>query len=152
MIAKYRPAVFILSYAKTPNGFECLILKRKLHWKGWEFPKGGIEKSDGKNLIKTVKRELKEETGLPALKIKKFSFKGKYKYDKNYPDRKGWIGQAFKLFSVEVKKSNKIKLDKREHAGFKWVEFEEAKSKLTWKNQKKSLIIVNGFLQKPTAL
>lgn len=147
MRGKYRPAVFILTYAKTPQGIQYLILKRKLHWKGWEFPKGGIEKSDGKNLAMTVRRELKEETGLNAIKIKKFNFKGRYKYNKNYPDRLGWIGQTYQLFSAEVKKSNRIKLDKLEHAGFKWLKFSEAKKRLSWSNQKKALKIVNNFLR-----
>ncbi len=148
MLGRYRPAIFILTYALTKKGIEYLILKRKLHWTGWEFPKGGIDGNDGKSLIHTLNRELNEETGLKALKIKKFNFSGKYKYDKEYPDRRGLIGQTYKLFSVEVKKSKRIKLDKIEHAGFRWVNFKEAKDKLTWNNQKRALKIVNNFLNK----
>jgi hypothetical protein len=40
---KYRKAVFIVVYRRTKNIFnkqnKLLILKRKLHWAGWEFPK-----------------------------------------------------------------------------------------------------------------
>ena len=39
----YRKSVFIVVYRKTEKGILYLILKRKLHWVGWEFPKGGIE-------------------------------------------------------------------------------------------------------------
>ena len=41
-------------------------LKRKLHWTGWEFPKGGIGFLETKK--NCIKREIKEEIGL---KIKK---------------------------------------------------------------------------------
>ncbi len=165
---KYRKAVFIVTYAKerhrhTPNQvglkedfnkkslqraknkISYLILKRKLHWKGWEFPKGGINFLEGKR--KAVKREVKEETGLEILKIKKFNINGKYKYDKKYPDRPKIIGQTFSLYAVEVKKG-KVKIDKKEHSDYKWLEFEKAIKKLTWPNQKKCIEVVNRELKK----
>jgi len=45
---KYRKAVFVLLYSKTKKWIEYLLLKRKLHWKGWEFPKGKIEPGEKK--------------------------------------------------------------------------------------------------------
>jgi len=44
----YRKAVFVVVYRETKTGKDrkYLILKRKLHWKGWEFPKGGLEKGE----------------------------------------------------------------------------------------------------------
>ena len=98
---KYRKAVFIIVHSKTKKGFEYLILKRKLHWKGWEFVKGGRRFFESRTC--TARREVKEETGLKILGIKKFNFSGKYKYDKEYTDRKGFVGQTFYLFSAEVK-------------------------------------------------
>ncbi len=139
---RYRKGVFIVVYCKD----KYLILKRKLHWKGWEFPKGGVEK--GEKILDTVKRELKEETGLDALNIKKFNFSGKYKYDKKYEDRKGLLGQTFEmLYAVEVKKA-KIFIDKKEHSGFAWKNFDKALRKLTWENQKKCLKMVDEWLNK----
>lgn len=137
---KYRNAVFIVVYSKIKGKTEYLILKRKLHWKGWEFPKGGIEKSEKE--LSAVKRELKEETGLSAIKIKKFEEKGKYDYNKKLSDRKGIKGQKYRLYSAEVKKA-KLKLDKLEHSGHKWLSFKEAYKKLKWSNQKKCLAVVN---------
>ena len=141
----FRKAVFIVTYYRTDKEHTLyLLLKRKLHWVGWEFPKGGVNNSE--NLIKAVKRELKEETGQTALNIKNHYFSGKYKYPRVYPDRKGIIGQTYKLFSAEVK-SKKIILDKKEHTAYKWLSFEKAIKRLTYDNQKKCLRIVDKSLR-----
>ena len=140
---KYRKGVFIIVYFKSKQNIEYLILNRKLHWKGWEFPKGKIERFETKKIA--VKRELKEETGLSPIKIKSFKEKGKYKYKKILADRPEYIGQTYSLFAVEVKKG-KIKIDKREHLDYKWVDFKNALEKLTFSNQQKCLRIVNLWL------
>ncbi|MFH1365406.1 MAG: NUDIX domain-containing protein [archaeon] len=141
---KIRKAVFIVTYAIAKGKIKYLILKRKLHWKGWEFPKGGVERFELKK--SAVKRELKEELGLSPIKINSFSEKGIYKYNKEYADRKGFVGQSYKLYSAEVKFSKKIKLDKYEHSDYKWMDFNTTIKKLTWPNQRKCLKIVNKFL------
>ena len=43
MKEKYRPGIFIVTYRKNKGVIEYIILKRKMHWSGWEFPKGGLE-------------------------------------------------------------------------------------------------------------
>jgi 8-oxo-dGTP pyrophosphatase MutT (NUDIX family) len=144
----YRRGVFIVVYRiNKENKPEYILLKRKLHWSGWEFPKGGVE--NGESLIKTVKREVKEETGLGSIKIKIFKVKGKYLYHKPLADRPNFIGQTFQLFSAEVKQksSQEIKLDKREHSSYVWLTFKQAIKKLTWKNQKRCLKVVNKNIQ-----
>lgn len=140
---KYRKAVFIVTHAKTKKEIEYLILKRKLHWKGWEFPKGGIKFLETKK--GAVERELKEETGLNPLKIKKFKLEGRYRYHRKLNDRKGFVGQSFQLYATEVKKSKVI--FGHEHSDYKWVGFKEALKKLRWPNQRKSLKIVNTWLK-----
>jgi len=102
---------------------------------------------NGENLTSSVKRELEEETGQITSNIKKFKEEGKYRYDKEYPDRKGIIGQTYTLFSAELK-SKKIKLDKKEHSDYKWLSFKKAEKILTWKNQKECLRIVNNFMSR----
>jgi len=140
---RYRRAVFIVVYSKVGNKIKYLLLKRKLHWKGWEFPKGG------RNFLETelraVRRETREETGLKILKIKKFNVHGKYKYAREYNDRKGIIGQTYSLYSAEVKKG-KVRLSKKEHSDYKWLGFRKAIKQLAWKNQKRCLKIVNNYL------
>lgn len=142
---KFRKAVFVVVYSKFGSKIKYLLLKRKLHWKGWEFPKGKIEKGERKE--ETAKREAKEETGLKIIKLKKFNFSGKYFYSKKLPDRPNYIGQTFRLFSGEVK-TGKVKLDKKEHSTYEWVNFEKALRKLKWSNQRKCLRIVNKYLNK----
>jgi 8-oxo-dGTP pyrophosphatase MutT (NUDIX family) len=142
---KYRRGVFVAVYSRQKNKIEYLILKRKHHWKGWEFPKGGTNPFELK--MHAAKREVKEETGQNLIRIKKFNIHGKYKYNKEFSDRKGIIGQTFTLFAAEVKKG-KIKLDDIEHSGYEWLSFNEAMKKLTWPNQKRCLKVVNDWLLK----
>src|SRR3989344_1001102 len=98
----YRKAVFVVIYKKQDNKIQYLILKRKLHWKGWEFTKGGVE--NGETEMFTVIREVKEETGLNAVKIINHKKKGKYNYKKIIPNRP-YLGQTYSLYSAQV--SNK---------------------------------------------
>jgi len=146
---KYRPAVFVVVYKKQYGKIFYLLLKRRKHWIGWEFTKGGIEQ--GEDIIKAVKREIFEESGLKPKKIIKFRIKGKYKYHKLFKDRPGFMGQKYQLFSglVDDKPGKtKVKLDKKEHSDWKWLEFNSAIKLLTHKNQKRCLSIVNNYLLK----
>ncbi len=140
---KYRNSVFIVVYRKTEKGIKYLVLKRKLHWSGWEFPKGGI--NPGEDIQDTIKRELKEETGQFPLNIQKFDFFGKYKYKKKSLDRGKFIGQTFSLYSAEIE-NEKVILDNREHSDYLWLSYAETHKKLTYRNQKKCLEIVNSAL------
>ena len=142
---KLRHAIFAVVYSIKNKKVEYLILKRKKHWVGWEFTKGGIDLFETRKM--TAKREVKEETGQKILRLKKFNTKGIYKYKKELKDRPGIVGQTYHLFAAEVKKG-KVSLDKKEHSGFKWMNFNEAEKKLTWENQKKCLKIVDDWLKK----
>ena len=119
------------------------MLKRKLHWKGWEFPKGGVDSKE--SIKKTIIREVKEETGQIPKNIKNHRVTGKYKYHEELRDRRGIKGQTYSLYSVELPKE-KIKVDEVEHTAYKWVSFDKAVKKLTWPNQRKCLRIVNKTL------
>jgi len=142
MKQKYRKAVFVVVYRKQRKGnkISYLILKRKLHWKGWEFSKGGIKNKE--NLSQAVIREVKEETGQKPIRIKRFKEKGRYEYQKGWLGHPGYFGQTYVLFSAEIK-NKKIKIDKKEHSGYKWLEFNRARRILQFQNQKKCLNIVN---------
>ncbi|VVB77975.1 RNA pyrophosphohydrolase [uncultured archaeon] len=142
-MGKYRKGVFIVTYRREKGKILYLLLKRKLHWIGWEFPKGGAENSE--SLKEAAIREFFEETGENAVKLKSYKITGKYKYDREYPDRKGFIGQSYQLFSSEIK-TKTIKFDKREHSGYKWLPFDKAFSILTFPDKKVCLNYVNKEL------
>lgn len=140
----YRKGIFVVVYSIIDKKINYFILKRKWHWKGWEFPKGGMEKNESE--LNSVKREVFEETGQKILQLKKFNVSGKYNYEKKLKDRPGYKGQTYTLFSAQIKKG-KIQIDEKEHSTYKWVSFENAIKKLTWANQKKCLKIVNKYLE-----
>lgn len=142
---KYRKCVFMVTYYFEKEKPKYLILKRKLHWTGYEFPKGGVEVKESK--FEAVRREIFEETGLCVKKIKNHHKKGKWDYFKKLKDRPQLAGQSWSLFSVEIV-FGQVKIDKKEHTNFEWLDFENALKKLTFKNQKECLEIVNNWLKK----
>lgn len=146
MKSKLRRGIFLVIYKIENKKPRYLMLKRKLHWVGWEFPKGGIEFLETKK--RTVKREGKEETGLDVFNIKKHNYKGFYVYPRIFRDRIGYFGQSFTLFSGEVEpKNQKITLDIREHSTYKWMNYKEAIKSLMHYEKKKSLEIVDKYLK-----
>ncbi len=138
----YRKALFIVAYRIINNNIKYLILKRKLHWKGWEFPKGGVELFETKKMA--VKREVMEETGLKINKIVNHKIYGKYDYKKILPDRP-YKGQSYQLYSVELS-NGIVRVDHREHSSYLWLPYEKALKRLTWNNQKECLKAVNNSL------
>ncbi|HNV01170.1 MAG TPA: NUDIX domain-containing protein [archaeon] len=122
------------------DGEKFLILHRKLNWKGWEYPKGGIE--EGETHEEAIKRELWEETGLERYeligKISEFEFIDKAR------NRKGHTyNYLLRVPSTAVVKiNNEHVLDKEivlEHDDFKWCLPKEAIKLLTHKDMKISL-------------
>ncbi len=141
---KIRKGVFIVCYRKEGEKILYLILKRKLHWKGWEFVKGGLEPEE--SIKKVGVRELKEETGQHPVKLKKYPVTGKYFYGRKFKDRPGIKYQTYALYSAQLK-NGKIKIDKKEHSSSKWVGYKKALKLLTWPNQRRCLRIVDARLK-----
>ena len=142
MYKKYRKGIFCIAYAVKPLRY--LLLHRKLHWQGWEFPKGGsLAREEIEN---TVKREIMEETGLKAINIKKFPAKGKFIYDKKTQAERKARGFSYVLFSCEVRKG-RVRLSRNEHDGYKWCNYSHALKLLKWPSQKKCLKIVNRAIK-----
>ncbi len=141
---KYRKSVFIVVYKKVRGKVLYLVLKRKLHWQGWEFPKGGVRRFEFRK--SAVRREIKEEAGLEIAPrtIRSYKVRGRFRYGRKLADRKGFVGQDYSLYSAEVRGKVSLKNNKdSEHSDFKWLEFSDAVKKLTWKNQRECLRIVS---------
>lgn len=140
---KFRKAVFIVVYRKENKTIKYLVLKRAWHWKGWEFPKGGVE--DGESYKKAVFREVVEETGNESFDIIDHNIRGRYNYSRVVKDRGGIVGQTWKLYSAKLR-SKKVKIDEKEHEEYLWLNYGGSLKKLRWPNQKRCLGIVNKSL------
>ncbi len=141
---KYKKIVFVVIFRKTQDNIFYLILKRKLGWKGWEFPKCEIKNDE--SAIKSIKREVKEETGQVPYYIKKYSINGKFVYEKQTDSKSEFVGSKYGLYSAKVKE-NQIKISSREHSDYKWADLKTAIRYLEWENQRDSLKIVNKKLE-----
>ena len=116
----------------------------------WEFPKGHVEA--GENEEETMRREIKEETGIEDLKIIsgfkeyiKYFFKQKQE-EKDKAKKPTWI---FKLvvFFVAQTQTKDVKIS-HEHIGFEWIPIDEAIKKTTYKNSKELLKKADIYLSK----
>jgi len=122
------------------DGEKFLLLHRVLNWKGWEYPKGGID--EGENAEKTLGRELYEETGL-----KEFELVGKVD-EYNFLDKVHNREVFMQSFLVRVSSNNKVNFDNQpveggkklvEHDDFKWCFPFEAVKLLTHANSRRSM-------------
>ncbi len=145
-----RNVVVGIVYKKDESEIRFLVLHRILLWKGWEFPKGGIEKGEIEETA--IKRELKEEAGLEKIRIiEKLPMQIKYKYPKEYAEK---FKDSETVQSVYVVRAfqDDIKLPAyhgvAEHDEFKWLQYEDARKLLTHAQQKKALDAAWKFLNR----
>jgi len=134
---KYRKYVFAVVFLRRKDP-QFLILHRTKNWKGWELVKGGLK--EGENVLKCLKREIKEETGAKEFKIlAKIHHYIKYKFPKGFvKDNHIYHGAKGYVFLVELF-SKRVKVDKSEHDRYLWVSKDEAMEILTHKNHKNAL-------------
>ena len=129
------------------DGERFLLLHRKLHWSGWEFPKGVIEENE--TIETAIKREFFEETGL-----KKYKLVGQVD-ELEHLDNKRKIKSYIKNYLLHVSSNSKVKLNNpheldgevvEEHDDFKWFHPKEAIETVTHTNQKDTLKKAIEFL------
>lgn len=117
----------------------------------WNFPKGHVEK--GETWEDTLRREVKEETGIKSLKIiPDFYVWNRYFYrakgeerKKRKKSEKGINIFKIVMYYLAETKVKRIKIS-HEHIGYKWLEYKEALKLLTYKQTKKALKRGNDFL------
>jgi len=107
----------------------------------WDFSKGHVE--NGEKEIDTVKREVREETGLEGLKFID-GFKERIKYFFKWKGKNILKFVTFYLAETE-EKDVKISI---EHIGFRWLPYEKAIAQLTFQNAKELLQKANNFLSR----
>lgn len=105
----------------------------------WDFPKGNIEK--GERLQDTVKREVKEETGIDDVKFIP-GFKETIKY---FYRLKGEVIFKTVVFYLIETKTKEVKIS-WEHIGYKWLPYDQTLEQITFKNAKEILKKANDFL------
>jgi 8-oxo-dGTP pyrophosphatase MutT (NUDIX family) len=141
---RYRKGVFCVIYSVQNNKIQYLLLHRKLHWKGWEFVKGGRKLFE--SLRVTAKREVKEETGLKVKFLSKMNYKDKFNYDKK--SQADWKARGFRfIVFVCLVEKGRVRIDKKEHDKYIWIAYNQALRLLKWSNQKKALKITNKWLK-----
>ena len=144
MAAIREKSIGAIVYRKEEGKILYLLLYKKAHNKfkeAWNFSRGLIEKGEYEK--QTAIREIEEETGLNELEFKD-GFKAKIHF---FYRRDGLnISKDVIYFLAETKNKN-IKIS-HEHNDFSWLTFENALSKLTFKNDKEVLRKANDFLTK----
>jgi len=130
-------------FRKEDSKFYYLLL----HYQSghWDFPKGHIEK--GEEEKETVKREIKEETGIEDIEfIPGFRERITYFFRKSY-DKNKKSPLVFKevLFYLVKTKTKQVRIS-YEHTGYKWLPYNKAIKQITFKNAKEILEKANNYL------
>ena len=129
-------------FYRGEKGIEYLFLHHR--WGHLDFPKGNIEK--GENILKTVRREIEEETGL-----KKIDLIPEFKeYVKYFYSLKGKTIFKIVIFFLAETKKKEVKISP-EHVGFKWLSYQEALKELSFKNAKDILKKAHEFLSEKSS-
>lgn len=107
----------------------------------WDFPKGNKER--GENNIETIRREIKEETGISDLNfidgfVKEISYK--------YLRHNQLISKKVVYFLART--NSKDVVLSSEHTDFVWDHYESALKRLTYKKSKEILTEGYKFLKK----
>lgn len=134
---KFEKSCGIIVFNKIGNFFEYLLVKSELN-NHWGFPKGHIE--IGESEIETAKRELYEETNLEVDLISDFRVSINYIMYKNIKKEV--------VFFLGKTTNRDVNIQLNEIKDFKWVDFSNANSLLSYKENKRVLLKANNYLKK----
>jgi 8-oxo-dGTP diphosphatase len=110
---------------------EILLLKadvtdhRKVTEPYWDIPGGRIE--EGHSVVDTLKREIKEETGVAQVLSQEFFTAVVSNHEIPTDDK--LLGLTLMIYKVKITEGSEIKLSP-EHTAYEWVDKEEAAKRL----------------------
>ncbi|MBS3781691.1 MAG: NUDIX domain-containing protein [Candidatus Thermoplasmatota archaeon] len=108
----------------------------------WDFPKGHVEEDE--SIEETALRELREETGIGEDEI---DLKNGFKETIDYIYKKrGELSHKKVIYFLGKTEKKEVKISK-EHQGYRWLPFQEAKQKVTFRNARKLLEKSKDFLE-----
>jgi len=108
----------------------------------WDFVKGNVELNETEE--ETVRRELKEETGITQADFIK-NFRQTINYF--YRAEGKTISKRVTLYLIETKET-RVTLS-FEHIGYEWLNYRQAQERLTFKNSKQVLSKAQNHLRTP---
>lgn len=123
--------VSAIIYDKRGSIVHFLILHRNTNWKGWEFPKGGVEGNETSK--EALIREIKEETGL-----KKFEIKARLTKSREFTNE--GVLHSFNTFLVEANMNVPVVINQQEHDNYLWAQKDKIMDKLYWPDEKDQFI------------
>lgn len=132
----YEKSCGAVVYKTSNKGIKYLILKSIGLDSYWGFPKGHMEYSETEE--ETALREVFEECGLKVNLIDGFRATDKYNID-------NFIEKEVVLFLGEADNSL-IKIQVEEIEDYRWCNYEEAKSLLTYESGRRIISETNKFL------
>ncbi len=120
-----------------------LFLQNTLKTTYWEFPKGKIEENE--NIEETVKREVKEETGLSRFEIVP-EFKHVIEWYFRFKGELIRKEAVYLLIRVDKKEKDNVKISK-EHQKSKWMTYSEVEKEVKIKANREMALNALNFIK-----
>jgi 8-oxo-dGTP pyrophosphatase MutT (NUDIX family) len=105
----------------------------------WDFPKGNMEK--GESELDTVRREVREETGIAKLEV----IKGFRRVIEYFYRREGKNIHKQVFYYLARANEDRVTIS-HEHEDFGWFDYDESLAKLSYNNSKATLREAEKFL------
>ncbi|MEX2436829.1 MAG: NUDIX domain-containing protein [Candidatus Paceibacterota bacterium] len=136
------PGAGFIIYRRTKQGIKFLLLYHG--GKYWNFPKGKLK--EGEDYRTAAVREIEEETGLRRRDLRVHpSFKKENKYTFSHEGKKVLKNITYLL--AESKKKS-VTISPREHSGYAWFLYKDARNSLVHENIKNTLKSAHDAIQK----